>query len=103
MDVDQLKKRRFKVGKITANPFFNFLRDIRKTATGKSLQELTAQGAALWRRMSHNEKQPYRNLAQQATRGRRRPKRGRKPKRSRAGFSPSKAKSASFDNQAGHS
>lgn len=73
-----LKHKKYRTGKVTNNPFLNFMREVRKSAKGKSIFELTSQSAALWRKMGPKERLPYENLAKQACRGR-----GRRSRRSR--------------------
>ncbi|KAF7278609.1 hypothetical protein GWI33_008179 [Rhynchophorus ferrugineus] len=86
-----------KAGRITSNPFLNFLREMRKKTQGLTPMELSSKGAEIWRTMSKNEKEPYCALAKQvARRGRRRRKsrRGRRRRRGR-----SRRRSASSDSQ----
>lgn len=66
---DQNRKRnpsRLRVGKITTNPFLNFLREMRKTSKNMSVTQVVSKGAELWRKMDPQQKQPYHQLAKQA-------------------------------------
>nr|CAH7760712.1 unnamed protein product [Callosobruchus chinensis] len=63
------KLRKFKVykaGKISVNPFLNFVRDVRKISTGISVCKIVRKAARLWRRMNDEEKQPYKQMAKKA-------------------------------------
>lgn len=57
---------RLRCGRITRNPFLNFLRDIRKNAKGLSITEVASKGAEIWRKMDDRQKQPYLQLAKEA-------------------------------------
>lgn len=57
---------RLRSGRITRNPFLNFLRDMRKNARGLSITQVASKGAELWRKMDEQQKQPYHQLARQA-------------------------------------
>lgn len=49
----------FKPGKYTRNPFFNYLREYRKTHCGMTIVEQAVQAGAEWRCMSREEKCKY--------------------------------------------
>ncbi|KAG5892293.1 hypothetical protein JTB14_020324 [Gonioctena quinquepunctata] len=79
-----------KPSRIFPNPFFNFLKNFRKSNKHKlSVVEITKRGGQLWRRMSAGEKSPYIKLARQApkytyrSRTRRRNRRSRSRSRSK--------------------
>ncbi|XP_030757182.1 protamine-like isoform X2 [Sitophilus oryzae] len=61
-----LRKSRSKKGKITRNPFLNFLRDFRKNNKGLKVTQLTKIGAKVWRNMNKREKSPYYRMAKEA-------------------------------------
>ncbi|XP_050305129.1 protamine [Anthonomus grandis grandis] len=73
-----------RTGRITRNPFLNFLRDMRKNAQGMSPMELSMKGAEIWRGMTKSQKEPYCQLARQAARRRRRRSRRRRRHRRRS-------------------
>lgn len=80
---------RLRSGRITKNPFLNFLRDMRRNARGLSVTEVASKGAELWRKMDEQQKQPYHQLAKQARRMAGRSKKSRRRSRRR---SPSRRK-----------
>lgn len=86
-------------GKLTRNPFLNFLRDFRKSNRHKyDVCELTKRGARLWRGMTDKEKSPYVNLSKRApkykrTKKRRRRRRTEKKKKKRRRRSRSRSSS----------
>lgn len=90
---------RLRSGRITRNPFLNFLRDMRRTARGLSITEVASKGAELWRKMDEQQKQPYHQLARQARKmsggGRRKSRKSRRRSPSRRKRSPSRRKSRS--------
>lgn len=89
---------RLRSGRITRNPFLNFLRDMRRNARGLSVTEVASKGAELWRKMDEQQKQPYHQLARQARKmaGRtRKSRRSRRRSPSRRKRSPSRRKSKS--------
>lgn len=47
------------LGKITRNPFFNFLREVRKCHQNESAKEIAVRGAEQWKRMSEKSKAKY--------------------------------------------
>ncbi|KAK5642935.1 hypothetical protein RI129_009102 [Pyrocoelia pectoralis] len=55
-------------GKISINPFLNFLRQYRMLSKCKLSKEVVREGAAVWRRMTVQEKEPHRNMAKRAQR-----------------------------------
>lgn len=54
-----------KRGRVTVNPFFNFLREVRTRPAleGKSARETSQIGAREWHQMTEDEKEPYRVMA----------------------------------------
>ncbi|XP_034248359.1 high mobility group B protein 4-like [Thrips palmi] len=54
--------------KATRNPFFNFLRHLQVELQGMSAAEVAREGGRRWRHMSDRDKQPYRQMAQRASR-----------------------------------
>lgn len=50
-------------GKVTTNPFFNFLREFRGKNGSLTVVEAAVQGANVWNRMSAEERSPYVKLA----------------------------------------
>ncbi|KAJ8943237.1 hypothetical protein NQ318_009928 [Aromia moschata] len=85
----------FRSGRITRNPFLNFMRDFRKSNNGLKLTELTKRGAELWRKMNERQKSPYCQLAKQAPRRRRRRKSSKRRRRRRRAYSYARCRSAS--------
>lgn len=71
----------FKSGRITRNPFLNFLRDFRRSNGGLKLTELTRRGAEIWRKMNDRQKSPYCHLARQAPKRRYKKRRHSKKER----------------------
>ncbi|ENN82475.1 hypothetical protein D910_09019 [Dendroctonus ponderosae] len=65
-------------GRVTRNPFLNFLRDMRRNTQGMSPIEVTQRGAEIWRNMTRAQKEPYCQMARQAERRPRRNRRRRK-------------------------
>lgn len=57
--IRKIKKRCYRPGIVTRNPFFNFLRDYRKKVCGKSVIQIAVDGARIWNRMSENQKCIY--------------------------------------------
>ncbi|KAF7285475.1 hypothetical protein GWI33_010573 [Rhynchophorus ferrugineus] len=53
-------------GKITRNPFFNFLRDFRAANRGLSISEISQKGAEAWRNMKREDKIAYYKMAKEA-------------------------------------
>lgn len=47
------------MGKITINPFFNFVRTIRQTRCGDQQQSVVHDAAVLWRGMTQEQKRQY--------------------------------------------
>ncbi|KAG4072421.1 hypothetical protein HA402_004353 [Bradysia odoriphaga] len=47
------------LGKVTRNPFFNFLRDFRKCRQGMSAKEIAVDGGEKWRAMDEKDKAKY--------------------------------------------
>ncbi|KAF7278610.1 uncharacterized protein LOC143190993 [Rhynchophorus ferrugineus] len=88
-----------KTGRVTKNPFLNFLREMRKRTQGLTPIEITTKGAEIWRSMTKHEKEPYCALAKQAARrGRRRRRKSRRGRRRRRGRS--RTRSVSSDSEA---
>jgi hypothetical protein len=48
-----------KSGKLTRNPFFNFLREIRPTLCGHSVVQVAIEGGKRWRTMTDSQKLTY--------------------------------------------
>uniref|UniRef100_A0A903VTR4 HMG box domain-containing protein n=1 Tax=Aedes aegypti TaxID=7159 RepID=A0A903VTR4_AEDAE len=46
-------------GKLTTNPFFNFLRDYRGKHPNLSVVDAAVEGASVWNRMGPEERAPY--------------------------------------------
>lgn len=65
----------FKSGEYTRNPFFNFLREYRRTHCGMTIVEQAVQAGAEWRCMTDQEKCKYVVLTDGKPRRRRRYKR----------------------------
>lgn len=88
-------------GRVTRNPFLNFLRDMRKNVQGMSCQQLTLKGAEIWRNMSKIQKEPYRQMARKAAPLARRRKRSklRRRRRSRKRSSRSRTRSLSSESE----
>ncbi|CAH1110931.1 unnamed protein product [Psylliodes chrysocephalus] len=63
---------KYKPGRVTRNPFLNFLRDVRRNAYGLTLYEIATKGADMWRKMDAKDKQPYCEQAKMAPYRRRR-------------------------------
>lgn len=61
-----------RLGPITRNPFFNYVRHLRETTCAKSITDLAKQAGAEWRKMSDMEKCPFVMEAHRAPRMRRR-------------------------------
>lgn len=55
-----------RIGRVTRNPFLNFLRDMRKNVQGMSCKQLSLKAAEIWRNMSKIQKEPYRQMARKA-------------------------------------
>ncbi|CAG9831277.1 unnamed protein product [Diabrotica balteata] len=91
---------RYKAGRVTRNPFLNFLRIFRKNAEGMSVKDIAIEGGNIWRKMDKQEKKLYLDQAKLAPyrpRVRRRKRslsRGRRRSKSR-----SKSRSASRRNR----
>ncbi|CAD7084882.1 unnamed protein product [Hermetia illucens] len=49
---------------LSQNPFFNYLRELRKKHASLAMKELSKKGGQNWRAMSHEEKFPYIIMAQ---------------------------------------
>ncbi|CAH1130780.1 unnamed protein product [Ceutorhynchus assimilis] len=64
-----------RIGRVTRNPFLNFLREVRKKCSGMGVLEISVKAGELWRKMSRNEKEPFLQMARQAPRRRRRRRR----------------------------
>lgn len=77
------KRRTYKSGRVTRNPFLNFMRDFRKTRCGLKLTELTRKGAEVWRKMNNRQRSPYCHLARQAPKRRNRRKKRKTARRRR--------------------
>ncbi|KAG5892299.1 hypothetical protein JTB14_020330 [Gonioctena quinquepunctata] len=77
-----------KPSRIFPNPFFNFLKNFRKSNKHKlSVVEITKRGGQLWRRMSAGEKSPYIKLAREAPKYRYRERTRSRKRRTRNGES----------------
>jgi len=72
--VSKSKKKRPKLGKITRNPFFNFLRYFRKASRGLPMAQVTKNAAKQWRTMTERDRSPYHNMARKAPPLRKKPK-----------------------------
>lgn len=59
-------KRRYRVGKITRNPFLNFLRYYRRVNRGRPVRKIVKEGAQMWKAMTERERSPYKNMAKKA-------------------------------------
>ncbi|KAF2886943.1 hypothetical protein ILUMI_19230 [Ignelater luminosus] len=59
-------KKCYKAGKITRNPFFNFLREYRSKNCGMTVIALAKAAGAIWRKMDATQREPYCKLAQSA-------------------------------------
>lgn len=59
--IDEIRDQNicFFPGKLTKNPFFNYLREFRKCNCGLTVTEQAAQAGQKWRCMSDQEKAPY--------------------------------------------
>lgn len=79
--VSRRKKARAKLGKITRNPFLNFLRYFRKTSGGLPMAQVTKNAGKQWRTMTERDRSPYRNMARKAPLRKKSPKKGTKRKR----------------------
>lgn len=62
------RKSSCRPGKITPNPFFNFLRVFRQKHCSWPVTKIAVEGARIWCRMSKCEKKKYRELACSAPR-----------------------------------
>lgn len=51
-------------GRVTANPFFNFIREVRTQMCGQSQTAIAVEAARRWNSMSCEEKSRYRQQAQ---------------------------------------
>lgn len=49
----------FRPGKITRNPFLNFLRAQRESSSAASILDISVEGASKWREMTPQQKCPY--------------------------------------------
>nr|CAH7749641.1 unnamed protein product [Callosobruchus chinensis] len=56
----------YKTGKITANAFLNFVRDVRRNAKGLSVCEIGSKAGRMWRKMTTEQKKPYISMAKKA-------------------------------------
>lgn len=67
---------RHKCEKTSVNPFFNFLRLYRQlpVSQGKPVTRLSVEGGSIWRAMTPDEKQPFREVAVRESRRRRKQK-----------------------------
>ncbi|KAF2901921.1 hypothetical protein ILUMI_04266 [Ignelater luminosus] len=70
-ETENVPKKRFRVGKITRNPFFNFLREFRTLNNNLSVIAAAKAAGAIWRSMDQDQKEPYRKQAQNAPKFRR--------------------------------
>lgn len=61
-----IQMRRLTEGKISRNPFINFLAEFRRNEKGIKPNEVMIRGAQLWRQMSASDKCHYYRLAKQA-------------------------------------
>lgn len=52
-------RKQTKPGRITRNPFLNFMRDFRRAHKGMKATDVVKHGAELWRKMSDRQKSPY--------------------------------------------
>ncbi|GJQ73198.1 hypothetical protein Trydic_g13581 [Trypoxylus dichotomus] len=64
-------------GRLTRNPFLNFLREYRRTHCNMSMIQIACEGAKEWRSMTDEQKQQY------ARRSKADPRRGKRSKTSR--------------------
>ncbi|XP_057669286.1 protamine-like [Diorhabda carinulata] len=56
----------YRKGKITRNPFLNFLREVRKNSHGMNVIDIVVKGANLWRKMDPKDKKVYQEQAKSA-------------------------------------
>lgn len=73
-----------RIGRVTRNPFLNFLRDMRKNVQGMSCKQLSSKAAEIWRNMSKIQKEPYRQMARKAAPMARRRRRSKLRRRRRS-------------------
>ncbi|KAJ8941577.1 hypothetical protein NQ314_010351 [Rhamnusium bicolor] len=92
----------FRSGRVTRNPFLNFMRDFRKSNNGLKLTELTKRGAELWRKMNDRQKSPYCQLARQAPKRRSRRRRRRRKRRRRHNYTEDTGGFSSSDEEKKH-
>ncbi|XP_050503934.1 protamine-like [Diabrotica virgifera virgifera] len=85
---------KYKPGRITRNPFLNFLRIFRKNAEGMSVKDIAIKGGNLWRKMDQQQKKLYLDQAKLAPYRPRVRRRNRSASRGR-GRSKSRSKSRS--------
>ncbi|XP_017784726.1 PREDICTED: protamine-like [Nicrophorus vespilloides] len=57
------KKKCHRSGKVTRNPFLNFLRQFRRQHCGWSVVKIAVEGARVWCKMGKHEKEKYRREA----------------------------------------
>ncbi|CAH1953880.1 unnamed protein product [Acanthoscelides obtectus] len=77
------KCNQYKSGKVTINPFLNFVRDVRIKSEGLSVCEIARKAGRLWHRMSQEQKRPYYQMARKARRENVREKREVRKEKSR--------------------
>lgn len=76
-------KRTCRGGKVTRNPFFNFLREFRKKHCGWNAVKVAVAGAKVWCRLDECKKQKFRKLACGAPKMKRRNRCGKRGGRRR--------------------
>lgn len=59
-------RTRVREGKVSRNPFINFLAEFRASRKGVKMAELSKQAGRVWRNMSMESKAPYLQMAQNA-------------------------------------
>ncbi|KAF2901920.1 hypothetical protein ILUMI_04265 [Ignelater luminosus] len=62
----KVPKKRLRVGRITRNPFLNFLREFRMQNDGLGIIASAEAAGAIWRNMTQDKKEPYRKQAENA-------------------------------------
>ncbi|CAH1154214.1 unnamed protein product [Phaedon cochleariae] len=63
---DTRNTNKYRTGRVTCNPFLNFMRDMRKNSRGMTITQMAVKGADIWKKMDFDAKQPYCLLAKQA-------------------------------------
>ncbi|ENN77863.1 FACT complex subunit SSRP1 [Dendroctonus ponderosae] len=64
--INSRSRSRVREGKVSRNPFINFLAEFRATRKGVKMTELSKQAGREWRNMSKESKSPYLQMAQNA-------------------------------------